>query len=99
MNWLIGTTGVSLFDSWFVIHFAFWIVVGAHAQLFGWSRMVSCLAMLVAATAWELFERGAFKWWPEIWKHQESWLNAVVGDVCIAGTLGLLLGYWLVERQ
>lgn len=99
MSWLIGKSGASLFDVWFIIHLCFWVVYGAQAQVLGWSRMNSLLVMLGVATVWELFERSAFKWWPEIWKHQESWQNAIVGDVFLAGGLGVLIGYWLAENQ
>lgn len=92
-------SGVTVFDVWFIVHFAFWLVVGAQVQVVGWSRMTTCLVMLVVATSWEIFERGAFRWWPHIWKSLESWPNAIIGDVLIAGTVGVLVGFWLAEHQ
>jgi hypothetical protein len=101
MNWgtLFGTSGASIFDVWFVVHFAFWLVVGAQLQVLGCSRMWSLIGMIGVATAWEVFERFAFRLWPDVWKRPESWQNAIVGDILLAGTIGLLVGYWLAERQ
>lgn len=92
-------TGETVFDVWFVVHLCFWIFAGAQMQAMGLSLRSTCVLMFVLAAAWEVFERFAFKWWPNIWKHPESWPNYIVGDILIAGTLGVLVGYWLASKQ
>jgi len=92
-------TGQVLFDVWFVAHVAFWIVAGSSMAAFGVTLKCGLAVMVGGALAWEIFERYAEKKWPDIWKHQENWINAYVSDIGIAGAGGTWLGYCLFAMQ
>jgi hypothetical protein len=100
MKWLWPIkSGKTVFDVWFVVHFAFWIVAGSTFAAFHVPLMYGMLMMVGLAFAWELFERYAEVNLPNIWKNTESWVNAYLSDIGIAGVLGTLFGYWLYWNQ
>jgi len=102
MSWLIGTTGLAFFDVWSVAHLAFWVFIGSvlwpMIKDSGLSlRMIALGACLIAAYAWEGFEKIAEVRWPRLWLHPEVWYNSYVSDILttIIGVLGM---FYLLDR-
>jgi len=102
MSWLIGTTGRAFFDVWSVAHLAFWVFVGSVL----WPlikdsglplRMIALGACLIAAYAWEGFEKIAEVRWPQLWLHKESLSNSLISDplTTVIGVLGMM---YLLDR-
>ncbi len=89
-------TGRTVFDGATVVHAAFWLVVSAHVRLFGVGLWPALIAALLLALAWEVFERTAERKWPSLWRHPETWPNAILGDVVFATTFGVVAGYRLL---
>ena len=98
MQWLMGVTGKSFFDTSSVIHFAFWIFIGSCVAYAKKPLSYAMAGMFVFAYAWEVFERHAEKKWPQYWLHPESWYNSYISDI-LMGVLGVWFAYWLVSRQ
>jgi hypothetical protein len=100
MTWLYGKTGVSLFDGWFIIHTAFWMVIGGNARAFqlkhNWAFAVALAGSLVFAYVWEFIETFLQKH-TDIVLHHEGWLNRYVSDPLIAMPIGFFLGYWAIK--
>jgi hypothetical protein len=92
MSWIWGHTGKSLFDYWFLAHIAFWFFVGSSLAAAKLNRAIAFAVCVGLAFWWEVFEKGAEKWWPHIWQSPESWLNSWVSDM-LATTFVLIAFY------
>jgi len=97
-------TGKSLFEVWSIAHLAFWIFVGSviwpvWAKDWPWwpHRVLTVLVCLVAAFAWEVFEKYAEVRWPDKWLHPESFINSWISDplTTIIGVVGMM---WMLDR-
>lgn len=100
MDWLWPIrTGRTLFDVWTIAHLAFWVFVASTMAAFKMPMFKAGCIVVAVAGLWELFERFAEAHWPKIWAHPESWYNALISDIGIAGLLGLVIGYWIYRNQ
>ena len=97
MTWLIGRTGYSLIDVWFLVHFCFWVFIGSCFWAKRVNVVISLSLCLGVAFWWEVFERFAEKKWPDTWLNPESWWNAWIGDL-LTVPLGVLLIWALLNR-
>jgi hypothetical protein len=99
MNWLWPiVTGVTFIDVWTLPHLGFWVVVGSTCWAFKLEKYWSFGISLVAAFAWEGFEKVAETRWPERWQDPESFINSAISDplTCVIGFWGI---WWLLNRR
>jgi hypothetical protein len=96
MTWLIGETGRSILDYWFISHIAFWLVAGSTIAALKGHRIRWLFICLAVGLAWELFEIGAEKWWPGSWQSPESIVNKV-GDMATV-VMGLWISFFGFDR-
>ena len=93
-------TGRTFLDVWSVVHFAFWLIVGADIRALTstqTARIVGFEVCVVLAYAWEVFERLVLE--PRGFvAHPESLVNRWLSDplMCV---LGVGAGMWMISKQ
>jgi hypothetical protein len=92
-------TGRTFFDSSSIIHLCFWVFYGSCPAYAKWPLERALILGFLIAFAWEFFERSAEGWWPHVWQHPESALNAYLSDAVLTTFVGTLIGYWCVRVQ
>lgn len=103
MEWLWPIkTGRTFFDVWSVVHFAFWLVVGANVETFHQlGKLGLGLGLLLGMTHaffWEVIERYIEIKYPVVVKFHEAWWNRWISDplMCL---LGMAAGFALISVQ
>lgn len=96
-DWMVGITGYSFIDYWFLIHVCFWVVVGSTIASLRLPRVFAVFQSLTVACLWEMFERVAEKQWPQIWESPESWWNSLGSDL-LTVVIGMLIAYYGFDK-